>query len=262
MRRLLLPSLVAALLLSALPLTGSGPASAAAPTASPAERWALVVGVTDYAGRTHSTVAGARDAGLVKNVLLAQGWKSDHIRVLTEGHATAQAVSEGLTWLVSKSSPSTFTMFHYSGHVKQTSAGEYLWPYDNRFLRDVDVARVLRGLQGTSWVDIAGCESGGFQEGLATNDRLFTSSSRVSEKSYESPQWGMSVWAGLLFDQAIRDKDADADHDRKVSVQEAYQWATPRAAAITAKQQPHGPQHPQHAGWRGSLNLANPRTLR
>ncbi|MCU1692960.1 MAG: hypothetical protein JWM64_2051 [Frankiales bacterium] len=259
MRRALVTALSGLLLLGGLPLAAS---DAAAPTASPAERWALVVGVTDYAGKTHSTVAGARDAGLVKNVLLGQGWKSDHIRVLTEGAASGKALQDGLAWLVSKSSPTTFSMFHFSGHVKQTSAGEYLWSQDNRFLKDNDVARVLKGLRGTGWTNISGCEAAGFNHGLSDSNHLFTASSRSDEKSYEDPKAGMSVWSGLLYSQGIRDKAADHDGDGKVSVQEAYTWATPRATTITSKQQPHGPQHPQHAGWTGSLNLANPRTLK
>ncbi|MCW2605907.1 MAG: hypothetical protein JWO60_600 [Frankiales bacterium] len=259
MRRALLSVLVLLLLGAGLPLV---PASAAPPTASGSERWALIVGVTDYSGRTSSTVGGAADARLVRDVLLRSGWRSDHIRILTERQATAQAVSNGLAWLVANSSPSTFSMFHYSGHVKQTSAGEYLWPYDNRFLLDADVARVLQGIRGTGWTSISGCEGGGFRHGLDDADHLFTASSRSTEKSYESPSWGTSVWSGLLFDQAIRDKKADKDKDGGVSVQEAYSWAAPRATTITSKQRPHGPQHPEKFGWRGSLNLGKPRTLR
>ena len=255
-RRVLL--LLPVLLLAGLPL----PAQAAAPTASPAERWALVVGVTDYAGRTSSTVGGAADARLVRDVLLRQGWRKDRIRVLTERQATGQAISDGLGWLVRHSSASTFSMFHYSGHVKQTRSGEFLWGSDNRFLRDSDVARTLKQLRGTGWTSISGCEAGGFAHGLGSDRHLFTASSRVTEKSYEHPRWGTSIWSGLLFDQAIRDKAADKDRDGRVSVQEAYQWAAPRAATLTSRQRPHGPQHPQRSGWKGSLDLAKPRTLR
>ncbi len=259
MRRALVPALTALLLAGGLPLASS---DAASPTASPTERWALVIGITDYAGSTHSTVAGARDAGLVKNVLLDQGWKSDHIRVLTEKAASGSAIRAGLSWLASKQTPTTFTALHFSGHVKQTSAGEFLWSQDNVFLKDTDVAAVLKRGKGTGWVDIAGCEANGFNHGLSDSNHLFTASSKTNEKSYEDPKAGMSVWARQLFSLGIRDQAADADHDGKVSVQEAYTWATPRATTITSKQTPHGPQHPQHAGWSGSLNLANPRTLR
>ena len=86
MRRLLLPSLVAALLLSRpCRLLGAGPASAAAPTASPAERWALVVGVTDYAGRDpqHRGRRPRRRAGGRTSCSRRAG-AAHHIRVLTE----------------------------------------------------------------------------------------------------------------------------------------------------------------------------------
>ncbi len=55
----------------------------------------------------------------------------------------------------------------------------------------------------------------------------------MTEKSYEDPRTGLSVWSGLLFDRAIRDGAADADRDGKVSVQEAVHWAGPHAAEYT-----------------------------
>src|SRR3954447_2133141 len=41
------------------------------------DRWALVVGITDYAGSTHSTVAGAEDAADFREVLLRNGFRPD-----------------------------------------------------------------------------------------------------------------------------------------------------------------------------------------
>ena len=118
---------------------------------------------------------------------------------------------------------------------------------------------MLRANRGTSWTSISGCEAGGFDEGLSSSRHLFTASSRSDEKSYEDPGTGFSVWSGMLFDEGLRDKRADSDGDGKVSVNEAFDYAAPRAATDTRGQRPHGQQTPQRAGGNGSLNLAAPR---
>lgn len=226
--------------------------------ASPQDRWALLVGVTAYRAPVHDTVAGAADVALVRDVLLRSGWRSDHIRVLTDGAATGSALADGLAWLAARSSGSTFSLFHYSGHVKQADGHEYLWPVDNAYYSDTSLATAMKRVSGRSWTSIAGCEAAGFDQGLSSRNRLVTASSAVDEKSYEYPDWGMSVWAGVLFDQGLRQKAADLNGDGVVTVQEAYRWAAPRAATITAYQRPYGPQHPYLAGGDGSLRLDAP----
>jgi hypothetical protein len=252
-----------------LPVLAPSPSPSAKPSPKPApkptpkiappqDRWALLFGVTDYKAPTHDTVAGAHDAEIVRDTLLRAGWRSDHIRILTNGAATGKALQDGLTWLISHSSDSTFSLFHYSGHVKQRDGHEYLWSVDNSFYADSSVTQAMRSVRGVSWTDIAGCESAGFNDGLADSKHLFTASSAVDEKSYENPDWKMSVWVGLLFDQGIRRGGADANGDHHVTVQEAFGWAAPRAAQITRDQRPFGPQHPYLAGGSGALRLDAP----
>lgn len=230
------------------------------PTAAPQDRWALIVGITNYRGNVKDTVGGANDARLVRDVLLKSGWRDDRIRILTDDQATGQAVADGISWLQKNSSSGkTFSLFHYSGHVKQRDGHEYLWPVDNAYIVDTEVARVLKAIAGTAWTDISGCEAGGFNEGLSSSRHLFTASSHVTEKSYEDRNTGYSVWSGMLFAEGLRDKKADKDGDGGVSVNEAYDYAAPRAKTYTQNQEPHGPQTPQRAGGNGSLNLAKPR---
>lgn len=235
------------------------PGPATPPTAAPADRWALIVGVTEYRGNVTDTRAGAADAHLVRDVLLRHGWRSDRIRVLSDNQATGRAVADGIAWLQHNSSSRTFSFFHYSGHVKQRYGREHLWPVDNAYIADHEVARVLRAVRGTAWTNISGCEAGGFDEGLSSPRHLFTASSHVTEKSYEDGKTGFSVWTGMLFDEGLRDKKADRDGDGGVSVHEALQYAGPRANAYTQKQRPYGPQTPEWRGGNGSLNLAAPR---
>lgn len=217
-------------------------------TAAPQDRYAFLVGVTDYRAPTHDTIGAANDVRLIAGLLEQRGWLPQNIRVVTDGQATGAAVRSGLAWLAGKSTPGTFTLFHYSGHVKQSGSTEKLWPVDRSFVPDSEVASILSRGTGKLWVDIAGCEAGGFMGSLPSSRVLFSGSSTSAQKSYEYPAWGESVWAGLLFDIGMGQGGADADKDGRVTAGEGLRYATYYAQAITRGQRPYGPQTPQVAG--------------
>jgi hypothetical protein len=217
-------------------------------TAAPADRYAFLVGVTDYRPPTHDTIGSANDVRFIARLLESRGWLPENIRVVTDEQATGAAVRSGLTWLAGKSTPGTFTLFHYSGHVKQVGSTEKLWPVDRRFVPDSEMAEILARGTGKLWIDIAGCEAGGFMGSLPSSRVLFSGSSKSTQKSYEYPAWGESVWTGLLFDLGTGQGDADADKNGRVTAGEALRYASYYAHAITRTQVPHGPQTPQVAG--------------
>jgi hypothetical protein len=181
-------------------------------------------------------------------MLERNGWLPENIRVVTDEQATGSAIRSGLAWLAGKSTPGTFTFFHYSGHVKQAGSTEKLWPVDRSFVNDSELGDLLSRGSGKLWVDIAGCEAGGFMGGLPSSRVLFSGSSRSDQKSYEYPQWGESIWTGLLFDIGTGQGGADADKNGRVTMGEALRYASYYAHAITRGQRPYGPQVPQVAG--------------
>lgn len=212
------------------------------------KQWAVLIGVSKYQSPTKPTVGGAGDVAAILEAMRRAGWDRNRIRVLVDGAATGAAIREAMQWLVDRSGPDTFTVFHYSGHVKQKSVGqEYLWSVDNQFIPNTEFGDVMRQLKGRAWVDIAGCEAAGFEQGIASPSRLFTGSSRQTEKSYEHPQWGQSIWTGLTVAQGMNDGQADANKDKRVSIQEAARWGAERAPQIT-RSQSKGPQNPVIVG--------------
>ena len=227
-----------------------GPQNDARPTrfAAAADRYAFLVGVTRYRKPTHDTIAGAQDVEFIRSLLLASGWRSENIRMVTNEQATGAAVRAGIQWLASRSTPGTFTLFHFSGHVKQEGGHEKLWPYDRDFVTDSFLADTLNRGSGKLWADIAGCEAAGFIENLPSRRVLVTASSKASQKSYEFPQWGESVWSGLVWDLGLAQGQADANRNGITTVGEALRWGSYYAQAITLHQQPHGRQTPQVAG--------------
>ena len=249
MRRVLL--LLPLLLAGVLGGLGSTPAASAAPAPAAAERWALIVGVDRFQGSTRPNFGAVNDAADVRQALLRAGFADDHIKVLTDSGATAGTIRAGLQWLVDRSGPNSLSVFHYSGHVKQVGSTEYLWPHDNSFIADSELAGKLRQLRGQAWVDISGCEAAGFDEGISAPNRLFTASSRANEKSYEIKDLRQSVFTMLQVEQAMVQGRGDANGDSRVSVQEAFAYAAARAPQLTARQS-QGAQHPVMAGWDGT----------
>ena len=100
-------------------------------------------------------------------------------------------------------------------------------------------------------MNIAGCEAAGFDEGVSSPRRLVTASSQANEKSYEySSSIGRSVFGSLMVADGMAGGAADANHDRRVSIHEAFAHAAQRAPAITRAER-QGPQHPYLAGGDG-----------
>jgi hypothetical protein len=217
--------------------------------AAPEDRYAFLAGVTAYPSPTTDTIGAANDVAMIRQVLLDSGWRPENIRVVVDGQVTGRALREGMAWLAAKGRPGTFSLFHWSGHVKQLGGGtEALWPVDRDWVRDRDVTAALSRVQGRMWVDIAGCEAGSFLPGLPSDRVLVSASSRDVEKSYEQPAWGLSVWTGLVVDQGLRQRLADADGDGRTTVGEALRYGTYYAQVVTWAQRPFGRQTPQVQG--------------
>ncbi|MDQ6728394.1 MAG: caspase family protein [Actinomycetota bacterium] len=247
MRRLLI---LVPLLLAGVLAAGELAASAA-PAPAGGDRWALIVGIDHFEGATRTNFGAVADASNFRQTLLRAGWADDHIKVLTDSGARQADIRAGLQWLVDRSSPTSLSVMHYSGHVKQVGSTEYLWPHDNRFIADTELASSVQRLRGQAWIDISGCESAGFDEGISAPNRLFTASSQSNEKSYEYPDLRQSVFSSLLVNRGMLQGQADANGDGRVSVQEAFAFAAAQAPGITARQS-QGPQHPVMAGWDGT----------
>ena len=245
--------LAGALVLSVLLVIPTG-AGALTP---PANRWALLVGIDLHQGGTRSNFGGKADVADMKEALVRNGFPADHIRTLTDGGAKAADIRAGLAWLVANSNPSTFSVFSYSGHVLQRGTTEYLWPSDNAHIPDTEVAASLKALQGRAWINIAGCEAAGFDEGVAGPTRLFTAASQSNEKGYELPSANASVFSMYMVRRGMLSGEADYNRDGRVSVQEGFRLAAEKAPAFTATQA-QGPQHPYIAGGFGDLFLDDP----
>lgn len=195
--------------------------------------------------------AGGDGAGF-RDILRRAGWADDSIRLITGSAATAGNIRAGLDWLRDRSTDSSFSVFHYSGHVYQRpgdpdrdgeALDEFIVPFDNQVIVDRELGNRLASIRGWLWSDINGCESNGFNEGgLHSDRRLFTGSSEEHQKSYEQPEWRMSVYTGLMT-RAAQDGTSDTNRDGVISIQEMFRVTERDTPRITAGQR-KGVQNP------------------
>ena len=240
-------------------LVASPLAVASATPQAEAKKAAVIIGIGEYQGRTKSLPGGPGDAAILRETLLASGWDDANIKMLVNETATASNIRDATRWLVDQSADDSFSVFSYTGHVKQKTGDEdrdgeandeFLWPHDNDFISDGELATSLRALRGDAWITIAGCESAGFDDGVSSPRRLFTGASQETEKGYERPDWQMSVFHGLMVDQGLSQGQGDVDGNGVVSIQEAFNHAARIAPEMTATQR-FGPQNPYIAGGDG-----------
>lgn len=233
------------------------PAQAAAvqdPSDPATTRWALLIGINEHRGsRIADNIGSRQDAEDLRAHLLANGWRDDHILLLTDRRATRADIVAGIAWLAEKTDQSSVAVLHYSGHSKKwygrdvdgdgEVTDEGLWPSDHGFIPDSELVRLLDPVRPQAlWLSFATCNAAGLADpGMARPGRILTFSSGEPQKSYENPAWGNSVWGWFLFEQAIAAGHGDLDHDGRVTVEEAFVWARPQAAETT-RYQSHGRQ--------------------
>lgn len=208
--------------------------------------WAVIIGVNDYMGRTTSTIGSIGDAHTLRDTLYREGWRGDQVLTLTDHEATHDRIVRAIEWLIRSTDDRSTVVFSFSGHMRHDSGVTALWPADNRFIWAGDLGRLLGAVQADRmWMGLNGCHAAGLAApGLEGAGRLVTYASTVQGKAYEDPAAGRSVMGNHMYTAGLRDGQGDGDGDGRVSVQEAFRWAAPRATAQTRGQQPYGAQRP------------------
>lgn len=245
------------------------PAQAAAreySTVPATQRWALLIGINNYASPTGDLVGSRYDAAELRTVLLGLGWRSDHIILLTDLKATASHIIQALRWLEVKATSASTVVFHYAGHEKYTrttSDGDnetrdvMIWGSDNRYILDGNLGKEFNRVRASKmWIDISTCRAAGFNDyGMVKAGRVLTFSSTASEYSYDIPSLKHSAFGYYLIHLGFYLKRADGNGNG-VSVEEAAKYARPLVVAQTRYQ-----QHPVTIDkLYGSLYLNVPKT--
>lgn len=227
--------------------------------------WAVLVGISQYAGNTRDLTGSANDARAIRDHLRSIGWRDDHIYVLTDASATKAGILKGIRWLAAKTNNRSAAIFHYSGHQHpmRTSADgdneaqdQAIRAHDNKFIIDGDLGKELGKVKAARmWIDMSLCRAGGFNDrGMTGRGRVITYSSPESQLSYEDPSLRHSVFSYFAIVRGMRDRMADRNADGKVSVEEAYYWSRSPVIDRTS-----GKQHPAISdGLSGDFSITPP----
>ncbi|MEW6754907.1 MAG: caspase family protein [Candidatus Latescibacterota bacterium] len=153
-------------------------AGLAAP-AGAAEKWALLIGIGDYAEGDRLDLQGPpNDVRLVEELLLSRlAFRPHHIRKLVDGEATRAAITAAVEgWLAASARPEDTVLLYYSGHGSQVpdldgdeedGRDEVLCPADIRLgvpggeITDDELGRLFGKLRATDiTVVLDACHAG------------------------------------------------------------------------------------------------------
>ena len=230
--------------------------------------WALLIGINEYSGRTRDNIGSYQDARELRRHLLSLGWRSDHILLLGNRHATASNIIQSIRWLASKTDSSSVVVFNYSGHempTRSTADGDResrdiaIQASDNRLVLDGVLGREMgRVAAEKMWINLAVCRAGGFDDpGMVRPGRVITYSSPESELSYEDPSVHHSVFGWYEIMDGMVQKQADANGNGDVTVEEAFRYARPYVINRTSSK-----QHPFIVdNLSGSMSLRPPKPV-
>jgi len=79
-------------------------------------KWAVVIGISDYRGSQNDLKYCDDDARDMYNYLLAKGYPAGNIKLLLDSKATASAIMSAIDWLNYWENGSSEVVFFYSGH--------------------------------------------------------------------------------------------------------------------------------------------------
>jgi uncharacterized caspase-like protein len=235
------------------------------------ERWAVVIGIGEYASDGIPDLQyAASDARAMHEFLLSDAagpFDADHVLFLTDESATVDAMRQAMFVFLQQADWDDLVVIYFAGHGApdpNRPDNLYLLPHDADLdalaatafpMWDVKTA-LRRQISAERVIVISdACHSGGTQEGLenpinGTFADLFTPSRRLTltaagnnELSFEDSRWGggHGVFTYNLL-EGLRGA-ADANADGIVTFAEAADYTTRQVSSETT-----GQQNPQRTG--------------
>lgn len=211
-------------------------------------RWAVVIGIADYEGRGSDLWHPDEDAKEMEDELSNAGYPSDHIKVLLNRRATAQAIVDAIDWLVANEEAGDEVVFFYSGHgyrapdsegwdddVESDGEDEMIVTYDFYGLPDGWFKQKFSAVESTKFALMFGsCHSGGMfddNDDLQGTGRVIASACKADQYGWDYLQLGNTLWGYYFVDEGLLDNNAH-------SVEAAHEFAYPYVVAEQPDSQP------------------------
>ena len=205
---------------------GLEPFPAAAPGAG--RVFALVVGVSDYGGRTNDLANTDADAKNLSLQLERTGALHPASVLLTNEEATRAAVERAFARIAREAGPNDTFLFFFSGHGRRVKMPGPLEPdgrsetieLHDRAMSDAELARLFGTLRTRlSVAALDSCFSGGFDNLLARPNVLGLFSSEEHLTSNVAHDYEAGGYLAYFLQQAVGG-EADADGDRTLTAGE------------------------------------------
>jgi uncharacterized caspase-like protein len=240
------------------------------------EYYALILGISDYqpAGPGGPDLNYADDDAndLYQTLITEHNWKQENIIKLIDSQATKSEIQNSLNNLAARENSNDLFLFYFAGHGSYTldqppidevdGFDEYILTHDQEEILDDELTAMLEILDSKKIVVIIdACFSGGFFKSsdletrtvpgpepkelidtlngdLAKQGYIVLSASDDDETCAESTILQNGVFTFYLIEGMTTTNSfpADLDNDDKVSAEEAYAYAAPKATNFNPNQ--------------------------
>lgn len=203
-----------------------------------ANRWAVIIGISDYAGIKTDLEYCDDDAREFYNVLtVTYGWSAENIRLLIDEQATKDNILTAIAWLKNNEKAGDEVVFFYSGHGSVSNydvdgdgerKDECIIPYECQatyFIWDGELEQLFADIDSDRIMFyFDSCYSGGMTD-LAGPGRLICMACGENQLSMESSAWQNGQFTYYFVDQGMQDALADKNGDGHVTFEEAFDFA-------------------------------------
>lgn len=257
------------------------PAAGTLLSGGPVDRWALLVGISDYAHDSLDLKFAARDASRLRDALLqpiAGAFPDDHVMALVDGEATLANLTKALRTFLKRPGPDDLVVVFFACHGsrdRDRPDNLYLLPHDTDPsdisgtalpMREVELALRETLLSRRVVVLVDTCHSGGlgdaFTDVRAIGDDAadlntylgalsdarggvsLMTSAMASESSIEGLEWGggHGIFTHFLL-EGLQGKADRPPYDGVVTVGELFDYVAEQVQQATS-----GRQHPHISG--------------
>ena len=214
-----------------------------------AKKWAVIIGIADYQGTGSDLWHPDEDAKeMYSELTRQQGYPKANVKLITNRGATAQAIVNAISWLVTNEKAGDEVVFFYSGHgyrapdsdgwdsdVESDGYDEMIVTYNFYGLPDGWFKQQFAAIESTKFALMFGsCHSGGMfddNDDLQGTGRVIASACKADQYGWDYLQLGNTLWGYYFVDEGLLDNHAN-------SVETAHAYAYPRVVAEQPDSQP------------------------
>ena len=230
-------------------------------SAAGVNKWAVVIGIADYQGRSNDLWHPDEDAIEMREALIDNyGFPEENIQMLLNREATAQAIVDAIRWLASVEDADDSVVFFFCGHgiraldssgwdddVEADTYDEGIVTSDMYVLPDgpstihVTLGNEFANFESQKFALVFGsCHSGGMfddNDDLQESGRAICSACKAEQYGWDYRKLGNTLFGYYFVDKGILQGIADINGDG-VSMEEALDYAYPLVTAAQPNSQP------------------------